>query len=343
MTLPNDFTPDPQPDLQQLVVLAQRQSFFRTVRWRWVDVIIGLLPILMVRGCFLFQREAWRAFPQVVLLAAFLTELWLLIIPLWLLGQRDSTGTWRFPRASQLLKEVAWAFVFVIILYVLLTLASLMAYFVFGERALPVDVLAGARNQTDLPFALVLFLIFGFTVAPIAEEVFCRGVMYNAFRQWMPPLLALVLQALVFAILHPYPFVNLLYLLPIGLFLGFLYDWRKTLWAPILAHIFFNALVIGLLFFSVALNARSPVLGVVCTDRLDESGCQVTWVLPGSAAEKSGLKVNDLIVGFDGVDIHDFRHLIEWIRSREIGQEVTIQFYREGILFETKAILQKRE
>ncbi len=226
--------------------------------------------------------------------------------------------------------------------YAVMALVIVGLYYSGGERFLPRDAFEGAHQATSLPALYMLFLLWACTIGPVGEELFMRGLVYNALKGRLPLSLALVIQALLFAIFHPQPPTNMVVLFFDGLFLGAIYEWRKTLLTPILIHAAINAISVIVLLISVALNAGAPVLGVYGEDRVAEFGCVVTAIVPGSAADEAGLKIGDIIVGIDGEGVADFRHLTWMIRSRTIGQTITMQFYREGVLLETRAVLKER-
>jgi membrane protease YdiL (CAAX protease family) len=78
-------------------------------------------------------------------------------------------------------------------------------------------------------------------LAPVAEEVLFRGILYPAIKQVGHPRLALWGTALLFAAIH----MNLVTFLPLALLalvLTGLYEWTNNLLAPITAHVLFNAL-----------------------------------------------------------------------------------------------------
>jgi membrane protease YdiL (CAAX protease family) len=91
------------------------------------------------------------------------------------------------------------------------------------------------------PGALLLILI-GVTVtvlAPIVEELFFRGVLFQAFRKWMSLGAAAAWSAVAFAIAHVSP----LLFLPIGA-LGYVlartFEQRKSILASMVGHAVFN-------------------------------------------------------------------------------------------------------
>jgi hypothetical protein len=84
-------------------------------------------------------------------------------------------------------------------------------------------------------------------IAPIAEEMFFRGILYPAVKRAGFPRLALWGTALIFAGVH----LNLVTFVPLvvlALGLTLLYERTDNLWAPITAHALFNALNFVILY-----------------------------------------------------------------------------------------------
>jgi len=68
-------------------------------------------------------------------------------------------------------------------------------------------------------------------------------------------------------------------------------------------------------------------------------GALLTEISTGSPADKAGLKVNDIIVGFKGKEITNIDDLIQAIRASEIGQEVEVIYWRDDTKSTTYATL----
>jgi hypothetical protein len=82
--------------------------------------------------------------------------------------------------------------------------------------------------------------VVAMALAPLAEEVLFRGVLYTALKQHGHRQLAVWTSALLFATIHFYP-VGLLSLIFLAVLLVVVYERTKNLFAPILLHSLFNA------------------------------------------------------------------------------------------------------
>lgn len=94
-------------------------------------------------------------------------------------------------------------------------------------------------------------------IAPIAEEMFFRGILYPAVKRAGFPRLAFWGTALVFAGVH----LNLVTFVPLvvlALGLALLYERTDNLWAPITAHALFNALNFVILYSTLGPLPQNP-------------------------------------------------------------------------------------
>ncbi len=86
------------------------------------------------------------------------------------------------------------------------------------------------------------WLILGITIlAPLGEELLFRGIIQGELRRVLPEWLAVIIQAVLFALFHMQP-VQIIYVLLPALMLGTLYALTRSIWVPILMHIAFNFL-----------------------------------------------------------------------------------------------------
>ena len=101
---------------------------------------------------------------------------------------------------------------------------------------------------------LGLALVTTILGAPLFEELLFRCWLYGSFRKLAPPILAIPVSALVFALAH-LENGNYFVLFPIftlGCFLALLYERSRSLWASVAAHSLHNAVTILYLYFVVA-------------------------------------------------------------------------------------------
>jgi len=76
-------------------------------------------------------------------------------------------------------------------------------------------------------------------VAPIAEELFFRGFLYQAFRRWRGVPQGTLLSAFVFALAHVSPII-MPSIFALGVILAYLFERRGSLAANISAHMVYN-------------------------------------------------------------------------------------------------------
>lgn len=88
--------------------------------------------------------------------------------------------------------------------------------------------------------SLLLLAILVIGIAPVVEELFFRGLLQRTLAQWVPPLGAVGLSALLFGVTHFQP-VQLLGLIAFGLVLGRLAQRSGRLGPSVMAHMSFNA------------------------------------------------------------------------------------------------------
>ena len=113
----------------------------------------------------------------------------------------------------------------------------------FGDQVEPqklVTLIAEESAKKENIPTLIFFVVMAVVVAPIAEEILFRGILYPAIKQIGYPRLAAIGTAFLFALFH----VNLLTfasLTVVALGLIALYEFTDNLLAPITAHAVFNA------------------------------------------------------------------------------------------------------
>jgi len=122
--------------------------------------------------------------------------------------------------------------------------AALVAYFLLS--AFGGDPLALIRVSLPRDTArLILFFLVGGLVAPVAEELFFRGVVYGFLRRWGVAV-ALILSTLVFVVVHPLGRAFPLTQAVGGIVFALAYEVEGSLAAPITIHALGNIVIFGL-------------------------------------------------------------------------------------------------
>jgi hypothetical protein len=92
----------------------------------------------------------------------------------------------------------------------------------------------------DLAFNLLVIAI----VPAIGEELLFRGYLQQTFTKWLgKPHLAIIITAVLFSAIH-LQFQGFLPRFALGIVLGYLLYWSGSLWLPIVAHLFNNAIAV---------------------------------------------------------------------------------------------------
>ncbi len=91
---------------------------------------------------------------------------------------------------------------------------------------------------TDIP--LLLLGLFAIAVVPaFSEELLFRGIIQRSFEDRLKPFAAMLLTGLIFGLIHAEP-TNLIPLVGLGIFLGFMAWASQSIWTVIVGHMFFN-------------------------------------------------------------------------------------------------------
>jgi membrane protease YdiL (CAAX protease family) len=166
----------------------------------------------------------------------------LLISWLFVYRPRALAGLPRFP-GREPLKAAALGVAWGVAAWVVSTVLIGIVAVVLQQLGMEPEPQAAERAIEMLNPVLVVLAIVVF--APIAEEVFFRGVVFNAWLREGGRRFAFIGSALLFAVIH----VSLLSLIPIfalGLMLAWIYDRTGTLLAPIAMHATVNGISVAL-------------------------------------------------------------------------------------------------
>jgi len=86
-------------------------------------------------------------------------------------------------------------------------------------------------------------------------------------------------------------------------------------------------------------NGRRPALGIMGATITEQTavnlgiaplGVYVSTVIPGRAAYRAGMLESDVITGFNGLQVFNWDHLVQAIRTVRIGETVEVRVLRNG-------------
>lgn len=102
------------------------------------------------------------------------------------------------------------------------------------------EMVTSRRNKSDLIANIVVFAV----LAGVCEEFLFQGTLQPLMTKWSRnPHVGILLTAFIFSTLH-FQFYGFIPRFALGIYLGYLFFWSRSLWLPILAHAMHNALSI---------------------------------------------------------------------------------------------------
>lgn len=102
------------------------------------------------------------------------------------------------------------------------------------------DLFLGTGSISGLMVNMLMIAI----LPAIGEELLFRAVLLRLFRELTKNVhLAVIISAILFSALH-LQFYGFLPRLILGLFLGYLFVWTRSIWVPILVHFFNNGIAV---------------------------------------------------------------------------------------------------
>jgi membrane protease YdiL (CAAX protease family) len=121
---------------------------------------------------------------------------------------------------------------------------------------------AGAVAAGISPGAVALVLHVAL-LAPIAEEIAFRGLIYRHLRRALVPWAGMVLSAAIFAVMHG-SFGQSFWAFLLGWVAAFAYEQTRSILTPVLIHGLFNAVPIGVAVVRSKPEDVGPVWLVLC-------------------------------------------------------------------------------
>lgn len=130
---------------------------------------------------------------------------------------------------------------------------------------------SGAGIPNNLPIAMLILCLILPIFQGFAEEYLCRGLLMQTFGSWFKmPIIAIILQAAIFAVMHPYHLLSLLSVLCTGIVYGLITWYGQGLEVSSAMHAvnnIFSFLAIGLGIqqgvAGAGINATSFIMNLV--------------------------------------------------------------------------------
>ena len=205
-------------------------------------LIISLAAIVSVEWSLRVVVSKGLFDSMVTLGAARLLEIILVILVLLIWGRGvSSVGLAPSRIIPGLKKGLVWSAGFGIVAFF-----AFVVLYVAGVNAL---ILMQARLPTKLG-QIILFFFIGGMLAPIAEEIFFRGILYGFFRRW-GVLLAVALSTLLFVVAHPMSHQGVFIPQVVGgIVFAVAYEVEGSLLVPITIHVLGNMAIFTLSLIS---------------------------------------------------------------------------------------------
>lgn len=244
-----------------------------------------------------------------------------------LLTRKDRTIRLARPSLKQIaIEALIAAVVFIPVLLINAAVLIGAQYLAPGSRTGGENVQQFARSS--LSWVSYVYLFTAMLIGPVSEEVFHRGFLYNAFRKRVHVSIAVVLQAAIFSLSHPYPIVGLIDIFIFGLMLAAVYHWRKTVLTPTFLHIYFNVLIFAMALMAASNFGEAAVMGV--TPDVENERCVVKTVIENGPAWNSGIRAGDIIIGTSEFTIRHSDDLYNAMRSYKAGETIRVWYERDG-------------
>lgn len=233
---------------------------FGRIRWSATHCLIALGVIAVFQASF-YLLGLWgrgNTLYAVGIVLWILMFVWMILVPMWIAHNQKVL---RRPKVRRIIKEFTLAIPLAFGLIVVERLVVALLSDVSGGVVETNPTMSRLRGSPDNVW-MYLLLITMFTLGPLAEELFFRGLVYSALRRWLGSLAAALLQALVFMLAHyKWPETGIVPMVAVflgGVVLAGVYEWRKTLWSPIALHVLTNLAFVIPVTALMIVNSHTP-------------------------------------------------------------------------------------
>lgn len=225
--------------LAHLLVIDMVANFYAQ-SYPWLSSLLGWQDPAAVPAALDIQDLILQDYPRIsVFYGLILIPLYSLILFYRRLNQRDAIWL-KKPDKKDLLPALVLSIGLLGVTNLLFSGLMLLGDSVPAVERLMTDYLEQAEAFS--PALGYGWLITGITfLAPLSEELLFRGIIQGELRRAMPEWLAVVVQAVLFALFHMQA-IQVLYVFLPALALGAMYAVTRSFWVPVLMHVVFNFL-----------------------------------------------------------------------------------------------------
>ena len=234
--------------------------------WSWIDLLIIVLGILLILflGAILFvvlmvamgQKPENLVNPTISqTLGLTVLESVALVLGVYLFGLRRKGLDW----SSVGFRHTSWLWIGIsisatLIIIPIVGIITIVFFFLTGQ---PIEnpqldfLLPEGLSTTN---AVLMLLMAGF-VAPLAEELFFRGVLYTFLRERWGIWISVFTSSFLFGLIHGDIAVGITGFL-LGVVAALVFEFSKSLWTAVIVHVINNSLKIALLYLLVYLGLQ---------------------------------------------------------------------------------------
>jgi len=242
----------------------QAQSLSPTRPSTWLDLVLylvvgyGLIVVIDIGLSLAFRGEI----SIVLTFALYIANALILGGTVYLLGVLRGRTTWG--EIGVLPKAWKWDWLWIAMAIVVVSVPARAILGLVAQQLLGIDV-----RELQGRMALLLagggftWLSFGLTllgagiIAPMAEEVYFRGLIHRWFVPRMGFWPRVLLSSVIFGLAHIDSVVVMLSAFVLGVINAFAYEKSRSLWLPILVHMGTNSVAVVLLYLIVAFMPRA--------------------------------------------------------------------------------------
>ncbi|GEM_PF-1284482 len=207
-------------------------------------VFIGPILFFILVDLFFAPRGIWAP-----LISGLIQGLGILLFSWLFVGTGYGYSLWAqkfLPVKGRVLKIIKWSLLLWLgATFLNFVMQVLLAGFL-GLSPEPQEMIVYIVEQVE-GIHLLLYPLLVVILAPVAEEVFFRGLLYNYLRGLLPLRWAAIISSGLFALAHGEIWAFFPTFLG-GLGFVYIFEKAKSLWAPVIAHIIWNGMGFVLLY-----------------------------------------------------------------------------------------------